>query len=198
MGIVVIAIFAIVAVGAAIFWIGGKMFTEKPAPAKISAGQKLLSSPSAQTSIALAIRGPITAEEKHYDAKVTIDASARKLLVTTGYGAKVTANERLGNSGASFRDLLAALDRAGFMKSSATSVKTDGICAGGQLIAFSILERGKNVEDLWATSCGDAGSFAGDSSTVLSLILQQIPDAQSRIDDAKNGFANENSALFNL
>lgn len=194
LGMIVIAIVAVAAIGGLVFWVGGRFFgSGKTTNNTVSAAQKLLDSPTENTVVQMKVRGPITAKENHYDVALSISAKTRKLFITTDYGAKIETDETLPNSTASFKDLTAALSRAGFMAKANDDVSTDGICATGQLIKFSVLDGDKTAEELWSISCADGGSFAGKSGAVLSLLLQQIPDAQDKINYVKgNSFSASN------
>ena len=205
---IVVVIVALLLVGGLI-WIGRSFFggsSAKTDSDALSAGQKLLNKPTADTAVRLSVRGPITAQETHYSIAETISATSRNLTIWRAYDGTVMTNENLSNSAGAFSDLLAALNRAGFMKQNGNTDVNQGICAIGQLIQFEILQYPKNdkgeiteksVGKLWTTSCaGLGGNFDGLAANVIDLFLNQIPDARNRIAAAKNDLDSENRAAI--
>jgi len=205
-GLMVVIVAAVMIGG--LFWVGKTLFGGQNGSTAttdtVSAGQKLLDKPTANTVVRMSVRGPITAQENHYSIALTVNQTSRNLTIWRGYDGTVLTQENLTNSTGSFSDLLAALNRAGFMKSNNTADTNQGICAVGQLINFEVLENVRNlngtvsqksVEKLWTTSCeGLSGNFNGLASNVINLFLNQIPDAQNRIAAAKTQLDSENQA----
>jgi hypothetical protein len=202
--ILLIAIIAVVVIGG-IVWGARSLFSggDQPVAETVSAGQKLLDKPSAETAVRMSVRGPITAQESHYSIAMTISQASRNLTIWRGYDGSIMTEESLANSAGSFADLTAALNRASFMeKLENVDEANAGICAVGQLIQFEILEyktdengkiSEKSAEKLWTTSCSNlTGNFGGLSANVIDLFLDQIPDARNRIAAAKNDLASEN------
>ena len=132
----------------------------------------LLTQPTDNTVVEMTVRGPVVARESHYDIDMTISRDKRTIVIYRDQGA--------------FNDLLLALNDSGYTTSVESSTeKNDGLCSSGQLIDF-ILRDGDNVKsDLWTTSCGGAGNFAGQSSAVINLLLNQIPDSRDAIKAVK-------------
>ena len=181
--ILIVLVFAAVIVGA-IVWAGQGIFSGKAPTDSLSSAQKLLEKSNSQTSIKMVVRGPITAQENHYSISAQISASSRNLTVLQGYSGQVVVNQNFANSSDAFNDMMAVLNREGFMSSQSTNLTTAGICADGQVLNFQIFDGSRKVGDLWSDSCGDSGTFAG-SSSVISTILGQIPNSSDTIANAK-------------
>ena len=209
-GIILIVLIAAIIVVGVLVWLGKSFFGgggDKSTTETVSAGQKLLDKPTADTAVRLSVRGPITAQEAHYSIALTISQTSRSLTIWRGYGGSVMTSENLANSSGSFSDLIAALNRAGLMKKTTKDAGDNhGICAVGQLIHFEVLQyvkddKGqmveKSAEKLWTTSCPDLkGNFDGLANNVIDLFLNQIPDARNRIAAAKNHLDSENRATI--
>lgn len=197
--IAVVLIIAALLIGA-IFFVGQQIFDGSNNSGKLSAAQRLVANPTATTEIRMNVRGPITAQEKHYSVNVAISQSARSVRVIQGYRDHVVASRDLSNSADAFRDMMSVLSGQNFMSSRTTSLSTDGICPDGQLIYFQIYNGAQQVGNLWTDSCNDSGTYAGESA-VIQTILKQIPDGQSLIDDTEaqvSGSSNNNSNIYSL
>ena len=204
--ILMILIMAVVLFGG--FYLAGKFLlggeNQNNSGEEVNLGQQLLDKPNDKTAVRMSVRGPITAQEEHYSIALTINASARELLIFRGYEGKIMTQEKLENSKASFDDFLSALSRAGMAKESQNEENPQGICAIGQIIKFEIFENHQNengaiseksAKSLWTTSCpGLTGNFDGLTANVIALFLDQIPDARNRISAAKNELNIENRA----
>ena len=202
----IVLIMAVVIIGALV-WAGRTFLGNNNSgggEAEIDYGQQLLDEPTETTAVRMSVRGPITAQENHYSIALTISSTARNLTIWRSYDGSVMTSENLTNSAASFNDLLAALNRASYMKEARAEEENQGICAVGQLINFEIFEyqtddQGETTEKLakklWTTSCnGLTGSFNGLTPNVIDLFLGQIPDARNRISAAKSVIDQENRA----
>lgn len=153
-----------------------------------SVGQTILANPSKNSTIAMSVRGPVVAQENHYDIDLKITSSGRNLVIYRGYDRKKVAKRiDLDNSDRAFNDLSLALSNNGFMSEAKGNVtKNNGLCASGQLIDFRVSD-GDKSQTLWTTSCGsNLGNFGGRSSVVVDLLLNQIPGSRQAIAEAKN------------
>jgi len=171
--VVAISIAALVSLGQAIF--GGGT------PAQKDTGQQALTSTDGANSVSMTVRGPITADEEFHTYTVLISPSSRSLVTYTGYMNQVLGSKQLNNNEQAYEQFVYALNYANFMKDSAlTGDKNDirGICAGGSVYQFSVLQNGSAVKQLWTSTCrGSAGSFHGSVSQISSLFLLQIPNS---------------------
>jgi hypothetical protein len=192
-----IIVVAVVMIGGLI-WVGRTLFDGGDAkPDEVNAGQKLLDKPADNMAVRMSVRGEIVASENHYSVVITISNSAREIVTFRGYDGSIIKREQLDNSPAAFNDLVAALNRAGYMKETKMDDnQNQGICAVGQLIYFEVLEyvkddngslTEKTAKRLWTTSCPKlTGDFAGLVVNVEDLFVKQIPNARQIIDHAKN------------
>lgn len=149
-----------------------------------SGDSSLLTEPTDSTAVVMSVRGPVTAREHHYDIQLEISATKRLLVITTGYDNPVEVKRiELDNDEGAFTDLLLALNAAGYASKAENTVsKNDGLCATGQMITFTLKDGDEVKSDVWTTSCaGVTGDFAGQSSAVIQLLLDQIPGSRDVI-----------------
>lgn len=188
LGATVLAIALIIVLLSGLFWAAQMLFQGGSSdPETISTGQKLMDDPTDKTSVRMSVRGPIVAKENHYSIVITISRDSRNITTYRGYNGEVIETKTIGNTDAAFKDFIAALNRAGYMKQN-TSVDdaNEGICAVGQLIQFEVLDDNKSAQKLWTTSCGKlGGTFAGLVVNVEDLFLNQIDDSRKIIERAK-------------
>lgn len=148
----------------------------------------LLTEPTDSTAVLMSVRGPVTAREHHYDIQLEISATKRLLVITTGYDNPVEVKRiELDNDKGAFTDLLLALNAAGYASKAENTVsKNDGLCSTGQMITFTLKDGDEMKSDVWTTSCaGVTGDFAGQSSAVIQLLLDQIPGSRDAIGAVK-------------
>ena len=153
-----------------------------------SGDSSLLTEPTDSTAVVMSVRGPVTAREHHYDIQLEISATKRLLVITTGYDNPVEVKRiELDNDKGAFTDLLLALNAAGYASKAENTVsKNDGLCATGQMITFTLKDGDEVKSDVWTTSCaGVTGDFAGQSSAVIQLLLDQIPGSRDAIGTVK-------------
>jgi len=198
-----LVIIALLVVIGGVVWVGRTLLGGDVKPTEANAGQKLLDEPTDMMGVRMSVRGPVNANEIHYSIIMTITASERRLTTYRGYNGSIIHDERLDNNMAAFRDLAAALSRAGFMHENGRDEPEEGVCATGQLIYFEVFEYVKNDQDetveksvkkLWTTECEKiTGNFAGLLINVVDLFKAQIPNSQAIIDSAKEVVEDENS-----
>lgn len=186
LGIVILGlIVTIVFIGGVAFLVRA-LFGGQETPAEILASS-LLTNPTANTTVSMTVRGPITAKEYHYDLKLEISATSRRLVAYKGYN----QNEEIGrldldNDDKSFRDLLLALQMAGYTNQIKSSdERSDGLCATGQIISFGLADGETVSSELWTTSCGGSGDFGGNAQAVIDLLMDQIPGSTDVVRQAK-------------
>lgn len=185
--ILLVIIVALVMIGGIVF-LGQTLFISDGGEQVAQTSQaKLLTEPSDNTTIQMAVRGPIVAKEQHYDIVLKVTANSRSLVIYQGYDRQTEIKRLdLDNSDSAFRKLLLALNQAGFTRrQTKPQARDDGLCATGQLIEYS-LSQGDDVKlNSWITTCQGTGDFTGNSAQVNQLLLGQIPDADKAISDAK-------------
>lgn len=185
--VLLIVIIAIVLISGIVF-LAQSLFSGDSSQPVQPGESNLLTEPTDNTVVAMSVRGPVTARESHYDIKLEISATKRLLVITTGYDNPTEVKRiELDNDKGAFTDLLLALNAAGYTSKTENTVsKNDGLCATGQLITFTLKDGDEMKSDAWTTSCASvAGDFAGHSSAVIQLLLDQIPSSRDAIGSVK-------------
>ena len=185
--VLLIVIIAIVLISGIVF-LAQSLFSGDSSQPVQPGESNLLTEPTDNTVVAMSARGPVTARESHYDIKLEISATKRLLDITTGYDNPTEVKRiELDNDKGAFTDLLLALNAAGYTSKTENTVsKNDGLCATGQLITFTLKDGDEMKSDAWTTSCASVtGDFAGHSSAVIQLLLDQIPGSRDAIGSVK-------------
>lgn len=185
---------ALLIVIVAVIMLGGAVFLAQSLFAgganKTQSGEtSLLSEPTDNTTVKMIVRGPIVAKENHYSIQLDINNSKRRLVIYRGYDqAEEVQKIELDNDAGAFTDLLLALRDNRYTDSIVTSIeKNDGLCASGQIIDFQLADGDQIKSDLWTTSCASVrGNFGGNSTSIIQLLLDQIPGSREAISQAKS------------
>lgn len=121
---------------------------------------------------------PINADQNHHQVETTVGRDQTTLNVEQGYQGTVIRSQSYANNPASYANFLQALQLSGYTKGDPSPALRDerGECALGHRYIFEILDGSNIIQRLWSTSCGNIGSFKGDSSTVRQLYERQVPD----------------------
>ena len=121
--------------------------------------------------------GPIVAEEEHYQIRITVNRSGRRIEVIRGFQNNVVASADFGNNEEAFRSFLAAIDRTGYSRERSTDFDNEeGLCPKGRRYVFTSDQFGEDFRR-WDTSCMNVrGSFGGSINTARELYQDQIPD----------------------
>ena len=169
-----------------IAYIGRLLFFPPLNVTTLDTGQTSLVSTSADRAVRMTVRGPIVADEDFRTYSIQITPNGRVLTLSKGYLNQQFDNITLGNNIPSYEQFVYALNAAGMMSGSQlTGDKNDtrGICATGKLYEFEVLNAGKTVKMLWATTCSDtSGSETASVSTLRELFTDQIPGAITKIE----------------
>ena len=175
--IVIVAIAAIVSIGRSIFS-GG---SDESAVVE-DRGQQALTSVDVTRAVRMTVRGPIVANERHRSYQVTITPSGRVMTTYEGYLENTIATKSYNNNTPAYEELVYALSRAGMMNERNIDDEEDdtrGICAGGHVYEFEVLQADRTIEKLWTADCrGIKGSLDADANYLAALFTVQIPDSQ--------------------
>jgi hypothetical protein len=126
--------------------------------------------------VRLTIEGPVTANEQHSSAIVTISQNERTMQILKTYDNDVQDSRTYDNNQEAFDDFLHALDGADFTKSRKSSLSDErGQCPAGVRYVYELIKDGQTLQRLWSTSCGE-GTFNGTGTTVRQLFETQVPD----------------------
>jgi hypothetical protein len=131
------------------------------------------------------VRGPIVADENFRAFQIQINPNTRAFTQYKGYEYTQTANETLDNNIPAYEQFVYALNRAGMMDGvnlTGPADDTRGVCATGMLYQFEILQGTNTVKSYWTTTCNsDRGSLRASLNQLTTLFINQIPDAQTKI-----------------
>lgn len=179
--IVAVAIAALVSLTRAVFFSGNSSTTTS----KVDVSRSELLSTTVDRSVRLTVRGPIVADELFRSYQITITPSSRTLTTYTGYLDASVDQVALANNIPAYEQFVHALDKADLTKGTELSGDkndTRGICATGRVSQFEILNASKSIKSLWTSTCGGSpGSLDASPSQLISLFVNQIPDASKLI-----------------
>lgn len=172
--VIALAIAGLVAAGRAIFG-GDQPNTDQPDTSR----EALLDTASLR-SVRMTVRGPLVADENFRSYQVTVSNNSRTLTTYSGYLSQPLASKELSNNNRAYDEFVHALDKANLVTGEAfTGDKDDtrGICAGGRVYEFEVLDGDMVVKRLWSSTCkGSPGSLKASRGQVETLFLGQIPD----------------------
>lgn len=178
--VVAIAIAGLVSAGRAIF--GGN----EAEPVGTDTSRSALLNTSADHSVRMTVRGPIVADENFRSYRIVITPNDRILTTHSGYLEQTIDTKQLGNYVKSYEEFVYALDKAALVEGAAfTGDKDDtrGICAGGRVHEFEVVQGGSVVKRLWTSTCkGSPGSLKANLAQLQKLFLDQIPDNKPILD----------------
>ena len=178
--IIIIAIAALVSLARVVFFSGSST-----SPVTVDSSRTALLNPSVTHSVRMMVRGPIVADEKFHSYQIDISAMNRSIKTYNGYLDSVVEQNDLSNSVASYEQFVYALDKANLAKGNELvddKNDTRGVCAGGTVTEFTILDNGESVKKLWTSTCqGSRGSLNASVKDLTSLFVKQIPNADKLI-----------------
>lgn len=179
--IVIVAIVALVSLARLVFFSDNNSSTEQVTDTSRTA----LLNTSEGRSVQVTVRGPIVADEAFHSYRMSVSANQRSITTYNGYLDTVVAQNTLGNNTAAYEQFVYALDKANLAKGTAFEGEQNdirGICAGGRVYEFSILNGAENVKTLWTSTCnGSRGSLDASVNQLTGLFNAQIPDATNLI-----------------
>lgn len=182
--ITVLVIAILVAVGRAL--LGGPSGPEEV----VDTSRQSLLSTSQGSKIQMTVRGPIVADENFRSYQITISPSSRQFVAYSGYLDKVISDKRLSNNVPAYEELVFALDRMGMMSGvevEGSDNDVRGICSGGQLYQYAVLEGDTVVKKLWTTSCSKPkGTLEGNAQAIGDMFVRQFDDGYELIRDARS------------
>lgn len=125
-------------------------------------------------------RGVVNGQDIHRSLRITVSPTARTIDILEGYNGTVIKSQTFSNTSAAYDAFVAALDGAGFTKSTdAAGRGTEGeVCPLGYLYTYEIdPNASQDFYRTWATSCSASqGTFTGSRPQVKTLFQRQIPD----------------------
>lgn len=132
--------------------------------------------PSAQ--VAMLIDGPVNAPSEHNQVQVIVSNSTTTINVFSGYDNLLKSSDNFPMSVSAFHVFLRSLEYAGYNYGSTSSnlSQASGFCPTGDRYIFSFNADNLQLERFWTTSCGGPHTFNGNSSLVLELFENQVPN----------------------
>lgn len=172
---ILIAILALGILGFGAYQTFRVLYKPAPAPKTISLNDYLT---TANTSVSLTLKGPVTAPEKHVEQTFTITNSQRSITIYKAYSESPAFTETYENNQTAYEDFMRALQNAGFTGGATSTSKTTevGDCPSGTRAVYELRVESANVFRTWSSSC-DHGTFTGSSGSIRTLFQNQIPIA---------------------
>jgi len=144
-----------------------------------------LLSTTADRSVKMTVRGPIVGDDTFRSYQVSVTPGKREFTRYKGYLEQPLVNKSYANNTKAYDEFVHALGRANLAKGEGLKGDADdtrGVCAGGILYEFEIINGTNTVKRLWTTTCGDAkGSLTASAGQLQQLFLVQVPDAKQYI-----------------
>jgi hypothetical protein len=130
------------------------------------------------TVVQLGIDGPLTADQFHNGARITIGQTQNTIQTYRGYQNEEIQAKTYPNNANAYDEFLRALQMNGFTKGDLDPNKADerGYCPDGRRYIYRIIsDSGTDIQRFWSSSCGQ-GNFGGNPAKIRSLFIRQIPD----------------------
>lgn len=120
----------------------------------------------------------VQADQTHEVTRISVNQNEATLDIMQGYEGHIVKSKTYLNNSPAYAAFLMALKRSGYTEGNHNKDVQDerGFCPLGKRYVYELFDDGKQVQRLWNTSCGDAGTFRGKSSTIQKLFELQIPD----------------------
>jgi hypothetical protein len=184
--VIALVIAAVISIGRAVFNSSKSSSDDQTSQTDTTAGRDSLLDTSTGRSVKMTIRGPIVADESFTSYQINASNSERSMNVYKGYVDQLTNGKTLPNNTQAYEQFVYALDKANMMKGKSDTSKDKqdlrGICAGGYVYEFAVLNAGSPVESLWTSTCGGSkGTLNASKDQLTRLFLAQIPDSKSLI-----------------
>lgn len=180
--LVIIALIIAAAVSVVRIFTGGG---GEPTTSITDTSSQALLSTTADRKVRMTVRGQITGDETFRSYQITATPGHRTFTRYQGYEGNPLVNKTYDNNVKAYDEFVHALNLANLPKGTQLTGNADdtrGVCAGGVLYEFEIINGSSVVKRLWTTTClGNKGSLAGDVGQLQQLFIAQIPDADDYI-----------------
>lgn len=119
----------------------------------------------------------INAQQDHRQVVITVGQDQITFSVLGGYENQVLRTQTYTNTQAGYSAFLAALQVEGFTNTDSKKPQDErGFCPEGHRYIFTLSNGSNTIERAWSTSCGNIGSFKGNTATIRDLFTKQVPD----------------------
>lgn len=149
-------------------------------PANKPLGKPLYEYASTDAQTILTIDGPINAESLHQQVRITVDNAEVTYEHIQGYQGNAVDTHIFANNQDAYDAFLHALMHEGFTAGNDSSKLKDGsgYCPTGQRYTFELTQDGNTLKRYWSTSCGNVGTYLGNTKITLELFQAQVPGYQ--------------------
>jgi hypothetical protein len=150
-------------------------FGGKPEPTR----NPLTDYANSNTIVRMTVDGPIVADQQHQAYRITVGQSETRIETLQGYEYDAIDTKIYDNNQEGYANFLRAIDLAGYTKGVADAdgqaQDERGVCANGNRFIFEIINGTSQIERYWSTSCGNNGTFKGNTQAIKQLFDRQIP-----------------------
>lgn len=139
---------------------------------------KMIDYANSSVYVQFTIKGPVAADQTHNEARITVSNVESTMEVFKGYEGNLIRSQSYANNPTAYADFLAALEVSGYTIGNKDKKFTDdrGYCPTGNRYIMQIRDGERDIQRLWATSCGGVSTFKGKTDIVQTLFIRQIPD----------------------
>lgn len=169
----VLTIFLIIFTLFLIFRGGDDTATDAP-----NAPARLVDYANTTTEVQLTVDFPINADQVHRQDVTRIGRDQATFTAYEGYEGRVLRTQSYANNATAYANFLRALQLVGYGDGRNDPNLRDerGYCPDGSRYIMEIIDGTNVIQRYWSTSCGNIGSFKGQSNSVINLFKKQIPD----------------------
>ncbi len=183
--VIIGAVIGLVALARVLFFSNSGTSTPSASQDQAATNRAALLDTTDGSSVSMAVRGPIVADENFRSYRITISPTARHIQTFQGYLDTVIQEETLPNNTAAYDEFVHALNLANFTAGKQLSEAQNdirGICAGGRVYEFKVLKAGDATQTLWTSTCsGSQGSLKANATQLTQLFTSQMPNAPALI-----------------
>jgi hypothetical protein len=160
-------------------WPSGKPHKPHTAPSA-PALQPLPEYADTGSEVSLAQDGIVNGDEMHRTIWITVSSVIRRIDIVQGYGGTVIDTHSFNNTGDAYTVFLKAINYYGFLSKQpkpTVPADPDGQCPLGFRYIYKLTQDAGDLFTAWTSTCGTAaGNSTGNSSNLLTLFRDQIPD----------------------
>lgn len=152
---------------------------------EVSNTEALTSYAQTSTVMQLEISGPINANQDHRRVQIDVGTGGNEIRIYKGYQTELLRRENFHSNPDAYASFLRAIDLLGYTSGDTAENMADerGFCPTGERYVFSIVSGSETKQRFWSTSCGDQGSFKGQTDMIIELFQAQIPGYEDIADD---------------
>jgi hypothetical protein len=157
---------------------------------KVPSSQKPLDSyASTSALVRMTIDGPINAQQKHDQIRITVGKDSATYEHLNGYDGSVKEAHTYPNTEAAYDNFLHALSVVGFTNGDNAPALRDerGQCPLENRYIYELIQGNADVFRYWTSDCNKPRTYNGLQTTTRTLFEQQIPDYDKLTSNANFG-----------